>query len=680
MVQIDRRRFLQLAGGAAAATAMSGGFADSIARAASIPAHRTRGTIEDVEHIVVLMQENRSFDHYHARMRGVRGFGEPHPALLPSGRPVWYQPTGGGASAELLPFHPTVDDLGAAYLTGTPHSWTDGHAAINLGYYDGWVPAKGTATMAYLQRQDALFHYALADAFTICDAYFCSFIGNTDPNRYYMWTGWTGNDGAGGGPVLYNDELGYDWMTYPERLEAASISWKVYQDIGSGLNAEGFWGWDSDPYIGNYGDTSLLYFNTYRNAQPGNPLYEKARTGTNNKAGQDYFEILAADVAAGQLPAISYITAPETFSEHSNWPTNYGAWYISEVLDALTSNPDVWRKTVVFITYDENDGFFDHLVPPHPNTPQIPGDSTVSTEHEFYEGSDYEPLAGHYGFGPRVPMYVVSPWSTGGWVCSETFDHTSILRFMERRFGVEEPQITPWRRAVAGDLTSAFDFGKRVRSIPPLPSTAGYEPPDRDRHDTYYPDPPATGSMPVQEPGVRPARAIGYDVAVEETPGDGQIAVDFVNHGSLGAHFHARLLASAGAPHSYTVGAGETLPASWPVTGDYDIHLHGPNGLFRRLAGTAGADQVKVTVRRAGRSNNLRIDVDAPRGVTVDVVDAYSGPVRINRAGRATLGTRRSAGWYDLTVSVPGTSWLRIFAGHLESGRPSYSDPALGRQ
>ena len=170
MVQIDRRRFLQLAGGATAAAAMSGGFADSIARAAGIPAHRKRGTIEDVEHIVVLMQENRSFDHYHGSMRGVRGFGEPHPALLPNGKPVWYQPTGDTAAPELLPFHPTVDDLGAAYLTGTPHAWTDGHAAINAGQYDGWVPAKGTATMAYLQRPDARFHYALADAFTLCDA------------------------------------------------------------------------------------------------------------------------------------------------------------------------------------------------------------------------------------------------------------------------------------------------------------------------------------------------------------------------------------------------------------------------------------------------------------------------------------------------------------------------------
>jgi phospholipase C len=678
MVHVDRRRFFQLAGGAAAATAMSGGFSSTIARAASIPANRRRGTIEDVEHVVVLMQENRSFDHYHAGMRGVRGFGDPHPALLPNGKPVWFQPNGAG---ELLPFHPTVDDLGAAFLTGTPHSWTDGHQALRSGHSDDWVAAKGTATMAYLQRQDAQFHYALADAFTICDAYYCSFIGNTDPNRYYLWTGWTGNDGQGGGPVLYNDELGYDWMTYPERLEAAGVSWKVYQDIGSGLNAAGSWGWDADPYIGNYGDTSLLYFNTYRNAQPGDPLYEKARVGTNNKAGQDYFEILAADVAAGQLPQISYITAPEAFSEHSNWPTNYGAWYIAKVLDILTSNPDVWSKTVVFVTYDENDGFFDHLVPPHANTPLIPGDSTVSTEHEFYAGSDYEPLAGHYGFGPRVPMYAVSPWSIGGWVCSETFDHTSILRFMEQRFGVEEPQITPWRRAVAGDLTAAFDFGKRATPVPPLPNTTGYAPADRDRHPTYYPVPPAQGVMPTQEPGVRPARAVGYELDVRESSAGDAIRIELVNEGELGAHFQARLLVPAGAPHSYTVGAGDRLPASWRVSGDYDIQLHGPNGFFRRFAGTAGADTVSVSLRRARRgSGSLEVEVDAPRGVNVEVVDAYGGPIRLNRAGKGVLDTAAAAGWYDVTVSVPGSMWLRAFAGHLENGRPSSSDPAFGRQ
>lgn len=673
MVDIDRRRFLRLAG-ASSAGALSAGLLGSIERAAAIPPRGKHSSLEDVEHIVVLMQENRSFDHYLGTLRGVRGFGDPHPVRLPSGKPVWHQPDGAG---ELLPFHPTVDDLGAAFLQGLPHSWPDGQSAINKGHYDGWVPAKGAATMAYLKRQDALFHYALADAFTVCDAYYCSFIGNTDPNRYYLWTGWTGNDGRDGGPVLYNDELGYDWKTYPERLEAAGVSWKVYQDVGRGLNAEGGWGWDDDAFIGNYGDTSLLYFNNYRNAKPGDPLYDKARTGTSNRTGQDYFELLADDVAHDRLPSISWISAPEAFTEHSNWPTNYGAWYLSKVLDTLTSNPDVWAKTVLLITYDENDGFFDHLVPPHPNNPQIPGESTVSTEHEFYEGGDPRAKPGAYGFGPRVPTFVVSPWSTGGWVCSETFDHTSVLRLMERRFGVAEPQLTPWRRAVAGDLTSAFDFDRRVPGTPQLPDTEGMQPKDRERHPTYFPSRPAEGTMPKQEKGIRPARPIGYDLAVTEVA-DRPGTVELINNGPLGVHLQARLIKPAGAPHSYTLEAGTRIRAEWPVDGDYDLHLHGPNGFFRRLAGNSGTDRVRVRLQRSGRrALRLQLIIDAPRGTEVAVSDAYAGPLR-GSDSRIMIDTADSNGWYDLTVTVPGTGFVRTFAGHLENGKPSTSDPALG--
>jgi hypothetical protein len=236
MPEVNRRRFLQLAGGTAGFTALS----ESIAKAAAIPAGYHRGTIEDVEHIVVLMQENRSFDHYFGALRGVRGFGDPHPVTLDNGKSVWHQSDG---TKEMLPFHPEADDLGMQFLEGLPHSWPDGHAAYNGGKYDKWVPAKGATTMAYLTREDIPFHYALADTFTVCDAYHCSFIGSTDPNRYYMWTGFTGNDGKGGGPVLGNDEVGYDWTTYPERLEKAGISWKIYQDIGDGLDAAGSWGW-----------------------------------------------------------------------------------------------------------------------------------------------------------------------------------------------------------------------------------------------------------------------------------------------------------------------------------------------------------------------------------------------------------------------------------------------------
>ena len=199
--------------------------------------------------------------------------------------------------------------------------------------------------MAYLTREDIPFHYALADAFTICDAYHCSMLSSTDPNRYYMYTGYSGNDGKGGGPVLGNEEKGYGWTTFPEILEQAGVSWKVYQDTGTGLDAAGGWGWTSDAFIGNYGDNSLLYFNQYRNAQPGNPLYDKARTGTNVKAGDGYFDQLKADVLAGKLPQVSWIAAPEAFCEHPNWPANYGAWYVSQVLDALTADPDVWSRT-----------------------------------------------------------------------------------------------------------------------------------------------------------------------------------------------------------------------------------------------------------------------------------------------------------------------------------------------
>ena len=265
----DRRDFLKLIGSSALAAAAPLDFS----RALAIPAHNRTGTIADVEHIVILMQENRSFDHYFGTMRGVRGFADPRAVKLPSGKSVWHQPNG---SSELLPFRPDVEDLGRTFLPDPPHGWADTHAAWNSGNYDRWVPNKGVTTMTYHTRRDLPYQFALADAFTICDNYHCSLMGPTDPNRYHMWTGWVGNDGAAGGPVITNAEAGYDWSTYPERLERAGISWKVYQDIGVGLDAGGFWGWTEDPYIGNYGDNSLLYFHQYQFAPSGTPLADRA--------------------------------------------------------------------------------------------------------------------------------------------------------------------------------------------------------------------------------------------------------------------------------------------------------------------------------------------------------------------------------------------------------------------
>jgi phospholipase C len=354
----------------------------SISKALAISAHNRTGTIADVEHIIILTQENQSFDHYFGTLRGVRGFSDPRAVKLPNGRPVWFQPDGKGG--EVPPFRPNLPSLGLTYLPGTQHDWNSSHAAWNLGKYDQWVPQKSVVTMAYMKRDDIPYHFAHADAFTICDAYHCSVMGPTDPNRYHMWTGWLGNDGQDGGPVISNAEAGYDWSTYPERLQAAGVSWKIYQDIGVGLTAPN-WGWGA-PYVGNYGDNSLLYFHQYQNAQPGTPLADYAKTGTNILAGGTLFDVFAEDVRTGKLPQVSWIASPEAYSEHSNWPSNFGAWYISQFLDILTSNPEVWSKTIIFINWDENDGGFDHMVSPTPPQTSANGLSTVDITNEIYAG------------------------------------------------------------------------------------------------------------------------------------------------------------------------------------------------------------------------------------------------------------------------------------------------------
>ncbi|MCQ4040842.1 phosphocholine-specific phospholipase C [Streptantibioticus rubrisoli] len=686
MTGINRRRFMQLAGGTAATSMLT----SAIARAAEIPANRRTGTLRDVEHIVVLMQENRSFDHYFGTMRGVRGFGDPRPVTLPSGKPVWYQSDG---SKDVLPFHPDAENLGLQFLQDLDHGWDSGHHAHNQGKYDQWVPAKTATTMAYLTRQDIPFHYALADTFTICDAYHCSLLGPTDPNRYYMWTGYVGNDGTGGGPVIDNAEKGYSWTTYPERLEKAGISWKIYQDVGNGLDANGSWGWTQDAYIGNYGDNSLLYFDNYRNAAPGSPLYEKARTGTNAKQGQGFFDILKADVKAGKLPQISWIAAPEAFTEHPNWPVNYGAWYISQVLDALTSNPEVWSKTALFITYDENDGFFDHVVPPYPPSSPAQGKSTVDVSGDlFTPKSGDSSVPGPYGLGQRVPMFVVSPWSTGGYVCSQVFDHTSIIRFMERRFGVHEPNISPWRRAITGDLTTAFDFSKTNTKVPTLPDTSGYLPPDHNRHPDYVPKLPANPELPKQEKGLRPARPLPYDLSADSRVDahDGQLTLDFTSHGRAGATFYVTSATQPDGPWTYTVEAGRQLSGNWHLgsakQSGYDFTVHGPNGFLRQFKGHTGATRPEVSARHEGGSGQVRLVLTNEGTTTVHltVTDAYGNDrpanYRLKPGARVvhTATPHRSHGWYDLSVACEqDRTFLRRLAGHVETGQVSTSDPAI---
>jgi phospholipase C len=696
----DRREFLRLLGASAATAALT----SSIERAHAIPAFNRQGGIEDVKHIVVLMQENRAFDHYFGSLRGVRGFNDPRAVKLPNGNPVWQQPNG---AASVMPFR--VDNAANVFVEDVAHGWNDGQKAWDNGKYDQWIANKGTTTMTHMDRQDLPWHYALADAFTVCDSYFCSVMGPTDPNRYYMWTGWDGNDGKNGGPVITNAEAGYDWTTFPERLEKAGISWKVYQDIGVGLTAAGSWGWTENPWIGNFGDNSLLYFHQYQNAQAGSPLYEKALRGTNIANGgsfENLFDMLRNDVHNGTLPQVSWIAAPEAFSEHPNWLPGPGAWYISKVLDILTSNPDLWSKTVLLINYDEGGGFFDHVVGPYPAPSAAFGQSTVDVSSDLFAG-DGSHVAGPYGLGVRVPMLVVSPWSRGGFVCSEVFDHTSVIRFIEKRFhrtapGLFETNIPAWRRAVCGDLTSAFNFTSPNEGLSPLPATAGYKPPASDltsgsRFDNYHPVPPAKQVMPVQEQGMRPARPLPYDLRVdgEADPAHNKFAIRFANVGQAGACFHVRSGNTATGPWSYTVEAGKSLQGSWDLaasSGQYDLSVYGPNGFFRHFKGggiAANVARVDVdTIHICDAFEALLLAVALTNNgaaCVVTIADNYSGQTQKHRLQHGQTYKMlqpllTTHGWYDLTVTVdsdPGYSWQ--LAGHVESGRPSVSDPAMAK-
>jgi phospholipase C len=396
---------------------------------ASLAADRSASSLNDIEHIVILMQENRSFDHYYGTMPGVRGFADPAAITLPDGNPVFYQPDPSHAQGYLLPFHYDTFATSAQATPGTDHSWPTQHQAWDNGKMDQWVAAKGPYTMGYMKQRDIPFHWALAEAFTLCDNYHCSVFGPTNPNRLYMWTGMIDPNGTGGGPIIDNtpafNNIILSWTTYPERLEAAGISWKVYQEED------------------NYDDNALAWFTQFGNASTSSPLWQRGMY----KGQAGAFE---EDARRGRLPQVSWLVAPTAQTEHPDYFPAAGAEYIAQKLDAIASNPDLWFKTAFILCYDENDGMFDHVPPPV---------APAGTAAEFV--TDSSTGLTNIGLGFRTPTTIVSPWTAGGFVCSEIFDHTSLIRFIEARFGVSEPNISAWRRQTCGDLTSAFRFGSR---------------------------------------------------------------------------------------------------------------------------------------------------------------------------------------------------------------------------
>ena len=705
MNPITRRRFLQLTGGALGASLAGCSLPASVERARSIAPARRTGTIQDVEHVVILMQENRSFDHYFGTLRGVRGFGDPRPLRWADGRSVWQQPN---ARVRTPNFHARGVALDAPYVLpfhidtrrtgdqqdGTDHSWSTGHQAWNHGRWNDWVTQKQDAlTMGYLTRADLPFHFALAEAFTLCDSYFSSAHADTAINRIYLWSGTSDPRNVMGprrnGPGLEERGKvnGYSWTTYPERLEAAGVSWKLYQG-GTG---------DPGSPTDNYTDNSLEFFAQYQVAEGADPNGPLVRKGVSNHTLAE----LREDVLNKRLPQVSWIVAPFKYCEHPDASHIDGAYYINRVLEALTADPETWSRTVLFLNYDENDGLFDHVVPPMPPLHSAPhGHGMVSPSlvdslkdeildldvhpsmiHPLVPGADpggRQPI----GLGVRVPMIVVSPWTAGGWVCSQTFDHTSVLRFLEARFGVHEPNISAWRRSICGDLTSAFDFaGTQTSDVPHFTAPPHHQGP------VVPITVPAHGALPTQEPGVRPARALPYAWRVDSRVDDTHVWLDFINDGQAGAWFYVYdATAPDDAPRRYSVAAGESVSDGWPLReGDraYDLTVHGANGYLAQARG-ARHEGLEVSLKSIPAQRRLRLQLRNGGEATIAArlrnayapAEAVAHPLVAGASIRLEIDLDGSQGWYDVSVTREDSpDYLRRFAGHVEDEQPGISDP-----
>jgi phospholipase C len=329
----------------------------------------------------------------------------------------------------------------------------------------------GPETMGYYDRADLPFYYALADAYTVCDGYHCSVLGPTDPNRLMSMSGMLDPAGTHGGPLLEtlvttrNSMAGkFTWTTMPERLQSAGVSWKVY----------------TDPATGRF-DSVLPYFKAYQ-----------------NKSGQPYKRGIAptfpadfmSDLANNTLPSVSWLLPTVTASEHPGFSGGKNGEVVArQIFEALVSHQSIWQHTALFLTYDENGGFFDHVNPPTAAAGTAGEYVTVSKLPSSAAG-----IRGPIGLGFRVPMIVVSPFSRGGLLCPDTFDHTSTLRFLETRFGVEVPNLSKWRRQHTGDLTSAFNFAASPRpAAPSLPT------PSPDMCTSHTPPSNTSGPFPKQE-------------------------------------------------------------------------------------------------------------------------------------------------------------------------------------
>lgn len=845
------KQMMLLSGAAGVAWSMP----ESLKRAVSIDP-KSGSSFMDAEHIVVLMQENRSFDHCFGTLQGVRGYNDPRTITQPNGNSVWLQ-TGENGNT-YAPWRFDINDTKITWMGSIPHSRPSQIDAWNYNKYDNWIDAKRSGrkeyadiplTMGYYTREDIPFNHAMADAFTVCDQNFSSVIGPTRPNRLFFWSGTNRGQKSGEVKAYVRNNFHYgqpQWKLFPEWLEENGISWHFYQNeisTGSGLNGK------ETPWLGNFGLNPMEWFTPYHvRFHPGyvrelksrvkklpgqikelekkleslslsDKKYHKTiraiekkslefreakiglkkwnqkqfsklsqaeknlhnRAFTTNTGDPDYHTLtqlkyqheskrhelsvpkgdilyqFREDVKSGQLPTVSWLGAPENFSDHPAAPW-YGAWYTSEVLDILTQDPKIWEKTILVLTYDENDGYFDHIPPftaPDPTDEEtgkcspsvnVSGVEYIRREDERRRGvSKRSARTGPVGLGFRVPMVIASPWSRGGHVCSEVFDHTSTLQFLEHFINekynkqIQVSNISDWRRTVCGDLTSAFrkyegtgdhtiKFLERDPHIEKIYDAKFKEEPSdyKNLSDSEIAkineDPQSSPVIPQQEQGVRPSCGLPYELYadIKLTPNKEAIKLvmkagnEVFGPRAAGSPFKVYALGKYLTPKSeennnpdfetarvwdYAVSAGDELTDTYPIKAfksrEYDLQVHGPNGFYREFHGNrkdplldiqCSYEQNEDGSNKLTGNLTLQITNRSHQKYQVQVSDNSYGKGMISKKIPAlskktvVLNLNSSHGWYNITIKIEGyEAFGRQYAGRVETGKGSYSDPAMGR-
>ncbi len=287
---------------------------------------------------------------------------------------------------------------------------------------------------------------------------------------------------------------------------------------------------------------------------------------------------------------------------------------------------------------------------------------------------------------------MISPWSRGGWIDSQVYDHTSVLRLLERRFGVAASGLTPWRRAVCGDLVDAFDFRQAdtrpfFASLPDVSAAAARA---AALHEHALPPLPATAQAPQQPFGVRRSRALPYRPTVQLQHADarGEVLLRMANAGAAAVlHVYDRYDLAA-IPRRYTVGGGATLDATWTTyDGRYDLWLLGPNGFHRHYRGDLDAAPLQAEIAQDARDpqalclllrnpGNSALRVELRPGAYAQAQPHDSVMLAPGTEQRRSWSAAPSGGWYDLWLVQDGAR--QRLAGRVETGKPGVSDPAMG--